>query len=228
MQHVRLPGAFPGPLDIMIGLLGGTFDPVHFGHLRCALEIQQALGLDEVRLIPCHIPPHRPQPVAAPEQRVAMLRAAVAGHPEFVIDERELGRDGPSYTLDTLKSFHEEEGRPGLCLLVGMDSFRSLPTWHRWRELPDYTHIVVMTRPGADLQLKGELADFIKLHRVANADQLAKQSAGMLVFHAVTQLEISGTRIRKLLATGQGADFLLPDSVLEVIHNEGLYKQEAR
>jgi nicotinate-nucleotide adenylyltransferase len=157
-----------------------------------------------------------------------MLRAAVAGHPEFVIDERELGRDGPSYTLDTLKSFHSEAGRPSLCLLLGMDSFRSLPTWHRWRELTDYAHIVVMTRPGAERQEQGELEDFIRRHRVANADQLAKQSAGLLVLHTVTQLEISGTCIRKLLATGLGADFLLPDSVLEVIRNKGLYLQETR
>ncbi|MGB5338629.1 MAG: nicotinate-nucleotide adenylyltransferase [Gammaproteobacteria bacterium] len=196
------------------------------GHLRCALEIQQALGLDEVRLIPCHIPPHRPQPVATPEQRVAMLRAAVNGHPEFVIDERELGREGPSYTLDTLKSFHGEAGHPGLCLLLGMDSFHSLPTWHRWRELPDYAHIVVMTRPGSAFQEQGVLADFVSRHRVAGTDQFAKQAAGLLVFHSVTQLEISASCIRGLLASGQGADFLLPESVLEVIRNAGLYQQE--
>lgn len=207
----------------MIGILGGTFDPVHFGHLRPALEIQQCLGLDEIRLVPACIPPHRSQPQASPRQRLALLRAAVAGDPAFTVDTREYDREGPSYTLDTLKSLRTELAGTDLCLLIGMDAFLGFCSWHRWREIPDYCHLIVMTRPGMTLPEQGELADFISLHRVADAETLNTRSSGLLLFQPVSQLEISGTQIRKLLATGKRADFLLPNRVLELIHSEGLY-----
>jgi nicotinate-nucleotide adenylyltransferase len=207
----------------MIGLLGGTFDPVHFGHLRPALEIQESIGLDEVRLLPSHVPPHRSQPHATPQQRLAMLNAAVAGDPVFTVDTREFEREGPSYTFDTLQSLRAELAGTSLSLLIGMDAFREFSSWHRWREILDYAHLVVMTRPGKAAPGGGELADFISLHRVADAATLKSRSSGLLLFHPVTQLEISGTQIRKLLASGNRADFLLPKSVLEVIFSEGLY-----
>ena len=207
----------------MIGLLGGSFDPVHFGHLRPALEIQQYLGLEAVRLVPSHVPPHRPQPVAPAQQRVAMLNAAVANYPVFSVDRRELDREGVSYTLDTLKSFREEMTGATLCLLMGADAFLGLTSWHRWHELTDYCHIVVMNRPGVQLPEQGELADFIRLHRVMDAEKLGTQAAGLLLFHQVSQLEISATAIRKLLASGGDAGFLLPERVLDVVRNENLY-----
>ncbi len=207
----------------MIGILGGTFDPVHIGHLRPALDIQQLLGLEEIRLVPCNIPPHRPQPLASREQRLAMLQAAVGWHPVFRIDTREFDREGPSYMLDTLKSFREEMAATGLCLILGLDSFLSLPAWHRWRELINYCHIVVMTRPGSTLPGEGELADFTSQYRVADAARLNTRTSGMLWFHTVTLLDISGTRIRRLLATGKDAAFLMPREVLDIIAREGLY-----
>jgi nicotinate-nucleotide adenylyltransferase len=207
----------------MIGILGGTFDPVHYGHLRPALEIQQALGLDEVRLVPSHMPPHRPQPHASAQQRLAMLHAAVAGDPAFSVDTREFERAGPSYTLDTLKSLRAELAGTSMCLLIGMDAFRELSSWHRWREILDYAHLVVMTRQGVLPPERGELADFISLHKVAEAATLKSRTSGLLLFHTVSQLEISATQIRKLLAGGKRADFLLPDSVLQLIRSEGLY-----
>ena len=207
----------------MIGILGGTFDPVHFGHLRPALEIQQQLGLQEVRLVPCRIPPHRPQPLASPSQRVAMLEAAIQNHPVLRIDTRELDRDGPSWTLDTLVSLHQELGGQSVCLLLGLDAFHGLSTWHRWHELLDYCHMVVMTRPGSVLPEQGELADFIGLHRVLDAAALQQHAAGLLLFHSVTQLEISGTTIRKQLAAGEDPGYLLPDTVIDIIYKEGLY-----
>lgn len=207
----------------MIGLFGGTFDPVHFGHLRPALELQQSIGLDEVRLLPSHVPPHRSQPHATPQQRLAMLHAAVGSDPVFTVDTREFEREGPSYTLDTLQSLRAEMAGTSLSLLIGMDAFREFSSWHRWREILDYTHLVVMTRPGKIPPEQGELADFVSLHRVADAATLKSRASGLLLFHPVTQLEISGTRIRKILASGKRADFLLPKSVLEVIYSEGLY-----
>lgn len=208
----------------MIGILGGTFDPVHFGHLRPALDVQQALGLDEVRLIPCHIPPHRPQPVADATQRLAMLEAAVRNYPEFSLDLRELERDGPSWTFDTLTSLRAEPGSGGLCLLVGMDAFHGLPTWHRWHELIDLCHMVVMTRPGSEFHAEGELEDFVGRHRVMDPAELENHAAGRILFQTVTQLEISATRIRTLLAQGENAGFLVPETVLEIIRREGLYR----
>ncbi|MFV1972993.1 MAG: nicotinate-nucleotide adenylyltransferase [Thiohalobacterales bacterium] len=208
----------------MLGILGGTFDPVHFGHLRPALDIQQALGLEEVRLLPCHIPPHRPPPLADAAQRVAMLEAAVRNYPEFSIDRRELERDGPSWMFDTLTSLRDELGSRGLCLLIGMDTFHGLPTWHRWHELIDLCHMVVMTRPGSEVRAAGELEDFIGLHRVVDPAELESHAAGRILFHDVTQLEISGTRIRALLSKGENAGFLVPETVLEIIRYEGLYQ----
>ena len=165
----------------MIGILGGTFDPVHFGHLRPALEARQALGLDEIRLIPCNVPPHRPQPFASARQRLTMLQGAIAGHAGFVIDERELHRDGPSYTLDTLLSLHADIKGVDLCLLLGMDAFRGLTSWHRWHELIDHCHIVVMTRPDATFPERGELGTFIGLHRVLDPAVLRMHSTGCCI-----------------------------------------------
>lgn len=207
----------------MIGILGGTFDPVHFGHLRPALDVRQALALDEIRLLPCHVPPHRPQPLASTQQRTLMLQAAIAGVDGFVIDEREFERDGLSYTFDTLQSLRKDLPGKTLCLLVGMDAFRGLPTWHRWHELLNHCHIVVMTRPRAKFPEKGELAEYIHMHRARDAAMLRTQPTGLLWFQEVTQLEISATRLRALLAAGEQADFLLPADVLDLIHIQGLY-----
>lgn len=207
----------------MIGVLGGTFDPVHFGHLRTALDVRQALRLDEIRLVPCHVPPHRPQPVAGPQQRVLMLQTAIAGIDGFVLDEREIEREGPSYMIDTLESMRADLPDKTLCLLLGMDAFRGLTLWHRWHELLNHCHIVVMTRPQATFPEEGDLADLIGLHRVFDADMLHSQDSGMIWFQEVTQLEISGSRLRAMLAAGEAADFLLPAGVLDLIHTQGLY-----
>jgi nicotinate-nucleotide adenylyltransferase len=212
----------------MIGVLGGTFDPVHFGHLRPALEIQQALGLDEIRLLPAHVPPHRAQPQASPQQRLAMLQAAVFDDPAFTVDTREYEREGPSYTLDTLESLRADLVGKDLCLLIGMDAFCGFTSWHRWHEILEYCHLVVMTRPGKMLPEQDELADFISRHRVADADVLKTRASGSLLFHPVSQLEISSTQIRKLVAAGKRADFLLPESVLKIIHSENLYTAGTR
>jgi nicotinate-nucleotide adenylyltransferase len=208
----------------MIGILGGTFDPVHLGHLRTALDVCEALALDEVRLIPCHLPPHRGRPVASSVQRVKMLEAAVRDYPAFVVDQRELGRDGPSYSFDTLTSLRAELGAQGICLLIGMDAFRCLTSWHRWRELIELCHLVVMTRPGAEIPAQGELADFIWRRKVASAGDLRQQSAGRLLFQPVTRLEISATDIRSRLAEGRSVGFLVPEAVREIINKEGLYQ----
>jgi nicotinate-nucleotide adenylyltransferase len=207
----------------MIGILGGTFDPVHFGHLRTALDVCEELVLEQVRLIPCHLPPHRGPPVASSGQRVKMLEAAVQDYPVFVVDRRETGREGPSYTFDTLTSLRAESGAKGLCLLTGMDAFLGLTTWHRWRELIKLCHVVVMTRPGVEVRAQGELADFVSRHRVDDVGELRHRTAGGLLFQPVTRLEISATDIRKRLAEGRSAGFLVPEAVQKIIYREALY-----
>ena len=208
----------------MIGILGGTFDPVHFGHLRPALEVREALELEELRLIPSNVPPHRPGPAASPTQRLAMLRAAVGDTPHFIIDERELEREGPSYTIDTLESLRHELGSVSLCLLIGMDAFLDLPDWHRWEELIEYCHMVVMTRPGAGLPGSGVLAEFVERHRAGDSAMLASRPAGHILFQTVSLLEISATQIRQLRSAGDSVRFLLPDAVREIIQTERLYR----
>lgn len=207
----------------MIGILGGTFDPVHFAHLRCALEVQQACDLDQVRFIPCRQPPHREAPGAAPEQRLAMLRLALAGQPGFVIDERELRRDGPSWTVDTLHSLRAEVGDRPLCLLIGMDAFAKLDTWHRWEALLDLAHLVVMGRPQAIAGPSAAVQALLERHEIPDPQLLRRASAGHIFRCAVTQIGISATGIRSLIARGRSPRYLLPEPVLDYIRRERLY-----
>ncbi len=197
-----------------LAILGGTFDPVHIGHLRAAWEASEALDA-EVRLVPAGVPPHRPQPVAKAAERVAMLRAALAGQACLSLDLRELERAGPSYTFDTLASLRAQIGaqRP-LILLAGADACAGLPTWHRWRELFDLAHLCVLTRPGHALPLPGELAAETAPRRVTAAAALRESPAGRVYELAVTPLEISATGIRAILAEGGEPRWLVPDALL--------------
>lgn len=211
-----------------IGILGGTFDPVHIGHLRAALEVRDALGLAQVRMVPANIPPHRPQPTASAVQRVAMLRLATRGASGLAVDERELQRQGPSYTVDTLADLRAQLGRRPICLLVGDDAFRALPAWHRWQELFELAHLVVVQRPpvvggrpGPDLppdltrELKGRYAESVPA--------LAATPAGLVWRQAIPALDISATRIRAALRARHSARFLVTDSCLRYIRRHHLY-----
>lgn len=210
-----------------LALLGGTFDPIHFGHLRTALEVREALGLDEVRFTPCRQPPHRVA-VASPEARVKMLELALAGAADFVLDTRELRRPGPSWMIDTLAALRAELGAATpLCLILGHDAFLGLPGWHRWRELPDLSHLVVMTRLGAKPQWPEELATHLNGRVVDGPDRLRAAPCGSVRFQPVTALDISASRIRVLLRTGRSARYLLPDAVLDFIQSSGLYLPES-
>ena len=209
----------------MIAIFGGTFDPVHFGHLRPLLEVKQALGLDEVRLIPAFIPPHREAPGATPAHRLTMLRLAVADVPGFVIDERELERGGRSYMVETLQSLRDEIGATTpLCLIMGLDAFDTLESWREWQHLIDLAHLVVTQRPGAELPQRGALAELMATARAQSVAELQQQPAGRIWFQEVTQLEISATAIREQLARGGDVRFLLPDTVRHYMEAEGLYR----
>ncbi|HEY6940916.1 nicotinate-nucleotide adenylyltransferase [Dokdonella sp.] len=197
-----------------LALFGGTFDPVHNAHLRVAWEAAEALDAD-VRLLPASAPPHRDPPRANAEQRAALVRAALAGQQRLVLDTRELRRGGPSYTIDTLAEVRGEIGaeRP-LVLLVGADAFAGLATWHRWRELFDFAHIGVLTRPGHEAgALPTELRTKIASRRCADAASLRESPAGRVLAIAVTPLEISASQVRALLAAGREPRWLVPDAL---------------
>ncbi len=206
-----------------IGILGGTFDPVHFGHLRSAIELVQDLDLQEVRLIPCARPPHRSQPRVSAEQRRVMLELAVAKESSLSIDDRELRREALSYTVDTLASLRAELRETPLCLIVGMDAFVGLPSWHRWRDLFELSHIVVLQRPGWRSPIEGPLAALTEARTTTHPDALHNSRAGYVLFWSVTQLAISSTSIRAQLAEGANVRYLLPETVYEHIYKEGLY-----
>jgi nicotinate-nucleotide adenylyltransferase len=216
--------AISDPGARMIGVFGGTFDPIHFGHLRAALDCLQALALDQVRFIPLRVAVHRPPPLASTEQRLAMLEAALADAPGFVLDRRELHRDAPSYTLHTLRSLRDEFGpeRP-LCLLIGADAYAGFLDWHRPLEILELAHLVVMRRPGHD-PVAGPALRQLYLERVCEEPRcLATRAGGRILFQTLTQLDISSTRIRELIAQERSPRYLLPDAVLDYIERERLY-----
>lgn len=206
-----------------IGLLGGTFNPVHIGHLRAALEVAEFMLLDELRLIPSARPPHRQAPQASPEQRLAMVELAVAGEPRLSVDDRELRRDRPSYTVDTLESVRSELAADDqLFLLVGWDAFCSLPSWHRWQELLEHCHLLVLQRPDADSEAPEALRDLLAARSVSDPLSLTG-AGGQISFIWQTPLAVSATQIRQLLASGKSARYLLPDAVLAYIQAHQLY-----
>ncbi|TAN03885.1 MAG: nicotinate-nucleotide adenylyltransferase [Rhodanobacteraceae bacterium] len=197
-----------------LAIFGGTFDPIHVGHLRAAWEASEALDA-EVRMVPAKIPPHRPQPVASAEQRAAMLRAALAGQDRLRLDLRELDRAGPSYTFDTLASLRAEFGeqRP-LVLLIGADAFAGLCDWHRWRDLFGLAHMCVLTRPAQIPAMPEALAAEVASRKTNEVAALRVQPAGKVLDMVVSALGISATRIRALLAAGREPRWLVPDALL--------------
>ncbi len=207
-----------------IGILGGTFDPVHFGHLRAALEIKQILQLDKMHFIPCRSPVHKDSDtVASAQQRLAMLNIAVTGVNGFVVDDREILKDRPSYMLDTLKNMRQDFADAPLCLLLGSDAFLQLPTWHNWRELLDYAHIIVMTRPGYPLRFDDELKDYFEQNKLDDYDNLKDNTAGFIYVQEISAIDISATNIRALLRANVTPRYLLPDDVLAYITQHAIY-----
>jgi nicotinate-nucleotide adenylyltransferase len=206
-----------------IGVFGGTFDPIHYGHLRTGYELLHLLELAEVRYLPCGEPPHRNRPVASAKVRLEMVRAALTGQAGMVADDRELHRGGPSYSVDTLIDLRREYPDCPLCLIVGMDAFLGLPAWHRWHELFDLAHVIVARRPGWAAGTPGLLEQVVGDRETANIDDLHQARAGFIYIHSVTQLEISSTAIRKMAAAGEEPRFLMPDSVCEIIKQSGCY-----
>ena len=212
----------------MIGILGGTFDPIHFGHIKPALELLDCFPLDEIRFIPCHIPPHRAAPHATPEQRWHMLTTVVNHQPGFRADDRELRREGVSYTADTLHELRAEIGSSeSLCLIMGNDAFCTLHTWYRWREILTLAHILVVARPGTELPQEGPVADQLKCSRVASPQVLSGMPQGGILPCSLKLLDISSSAIRACIRAGERPRYMLPGAVWAYIKRLGLYGEGA-
>jgi nicotinate-nucleotide adenylyltransferase len=208
-----------------LGIFGGTFDPIHFGHLRTAFELLHTLRFAEVRFVPAGNPPHRDSPLAVAALRLALVRAAVADQPGFVVDDREVRREGPSYAVLTLREIRGEFPQRPVCLIVGMDAFHGLPQWHAWREILPLAHIVVAHRPGWQAPAEGPLGELLAERRTDRIDDLHESPAGRILIHQVTQLEISSTDLRNLLAAGQDPRYLVPEAVRKAIRETGCYSR---
>lgn len=211
-----------------IGILGGTFNPIHFGHLRMAQELADALHLDSVRFIPAANPPHKDTPAITARHRAAMVQLGVANNPSFVFDDRELSRNGPSYSIDTLHSLRSELGtKSSITLFMGSDAFTKFDTWHRWQEIIDLCHIALVQRPqlrGHDQKLSKTLETFLHNHYTENADDLHNQPCGFVTMRQVTALDISSTAIRHALEHGDSVRYLMPDNVIDYIAQHQLYR----
>lgn len=211
-----------------LGIFGGTFDPVHLGHLRLAEESIAHLGLGGVRWIPAGQPPHRGLPQVTASQRLAMVQLATAGNARFSLDASEVEATTPSYTVHTLERLRQELGsEQPLVLLVGADAFAGLSSWHRWRDIFALAHVAVSHRPGfpvAMASLPHELASEFNDRRQTDCGALKASPGGAIVTFAMTQLAISATQIRKLLVNQLSARYLLPDAVLDYIQTHSLYR----
>ena len=215
-----------------IGIYGGTFDPIHYGHLRPCLELCESLKLDHVRFIPAFLPPHRDNPATEVVHRLEMVAKAIESEALFVLDEREIQRGGPSYMVDTLKSLRQDFPDNPLCLLMGMDAFSGIESWSHWQELLDYAHIIVTQRPDTDFHAldlwSDSLNQFYQKYKSQNnntsSQNIHNSLHGLIQLESVTQLSISATDIRKRIKNSQSIRFLTPEPVIKLIECYNLYK----
>lgn len=203
-----------------IGINGGTFDPIHYGHLRPALEVLQQLNLKEVQFVPCFQPVHKDQPTVSAEQRCEMIRLALQHQKKFKLNTLEIDKGGPSYSVETLEILKQQYPHDSLVLMMGTDAFAKFHTWHRWQDIIKLANIVVMHRPGEPVPLDCTSGRIYQTHRVTELTA----AHGQMMDIEVTQLDISSTLIRELIAKGQSAEYLLLPCVMEYINKHNLYK----
>ncbi|HEY7985808.1 MAG TPA: nicotinate-nucleotide adenylyltransferase [Methylophilaceae bacterium] len=209
----------------MIGILGGTFDPIHNGHLRMARDTFDQRLLSKVLFIPTGHPPHREEPQTPVADRLEMVRLAVEYKPGFELDDREIKRGGVSYTVDTLTELRAELGKEtGLCLLLGVDAFLGLPTWHQWQRLFDLAHILVARRAGKMLKTADMSAELVEQWQQRKVKKLPATPAGSILEFAMTPVDVSATEIRELLHQRRSVEGMLPYSVLNYILQNHLYE----
>ena len=205
----------------LIGVYGGTFDPIHYGHLRPALDVLSQLKLDHVRFIPCYQPVHRGLPQVSSAQRCEMIEMAIQNQPNFVLDRREIERQGPSYMVDTLRSLKADFPNAGLVLIMGTDAFAKFLSWYQWSDILELANLAIMHRPGESLPNQGELAGLLQQRLVSKLTE----AQGQIVEVEVTQLDLSATRLRELMQHGEPIDYLMPPCVVKYIQTHHLYSK---
>jgi len=206
-----------------IGIFGGTFDPVHIGHITLAEEIKKHLLIERMYLIPCRLPPHRDKPSASDQDRLQMLRLATA-HTSLLIDDRELKRDGPSYTIDTLQSLREQYGAiASLICCMGMDAFARFNTWHRWQDILSLAHLVVIARAGNHQEINADIRALLLHHQCTEKNTLKDAPAGHIYLTQLSQIPVSSTQVRQQLAQGILPSAVLKPAVYHYIQERGLY-----
>lgn len=206
-----------------IGILGGTFDPIHVGHLRMALELYELCALTRIKFIPCHQPVHRDVPIAQPEDRLAMVQAAISAESYFECDAREIQRKTPSYTIDTLIELRNEFPHTPLCLLIGIDAFLGFTSWRRYQDILKLAHVIIAHRPQYELPAQGAIKNLLELHLQENINYIHEHMAGGIILKPITLLNISATDIRKQIAIKRNPRYLLPDKVLSYIYEHNIY-----
>lgn len=215
----------PTPNSKPIGILGGSFDPIHHGHLRMALESCNHLNLDHVRLIPLKTPVHREPMIANEHQRTAMIKRAISGVNELRLDQRELERQTESYTIETLLSLRTEFADQAISLIVGSDSFSTLDTWKDWQQLLRYSHIVIASRHDeSNSELNATLQNLLDSKQTHSISDLHQQTHGLIYNLQIPLLDISSSAIRRHTKQQQSLRYLLPDAVIDYIHSEHLYE----
>ncbi len=205
------------------GVFGGMFDPIHYGHLRTAHELFELLGLEAVAFLPAGDPPHRAAPLARAATRLEMVRAAVGEDARFLVDDRELRRAGPSYTILTLEELRAERGAQPIVLILGMDAFAGIDRWHRAAEIPAFAHIVVALRPQTSLPPGGLAAALLRDRGCEEPARLAESAAGLVYVCANTQLDLSSSAVRGVIAGGRDPRYLMPEAARRIILSTGSY-----
>ena len=205
----------------LICLFGGTFDPVHYGHLKPLNELQQYLAADAVYVLPASVPPHRPAPQASSEQRQNMLQLALREYPGFILDSRELERSGPSWTVLTLQSFRQQYPDASLCLVMGSDAFNGLSSWYHWQQIPQLANIIVIERAGMKTAKR---PDWATEHLVRDVDSLRESKSSSILFVSLKGYDISATEIRQRMAQKLDVTGMLPDKVIDYIRQNGIYQ----
>ncbi len=206
-----------------MAILGGTFDPIHFGHLRTGLEIYQNLDLDEIRFIPCRKPVHKQGPVTDAKHRLQMVKLAIDGQDGFIVDEREINRATASYMVPTLESLRQDYQDTSISLILGADALGGLHRWHRWQELLNLCHIIAVQRPGYNADFPDAVDQVISQTLIEDSAYLKQKTHGYILFQSTSYLAISGTEIRHLFNQAKSAKYLLPDPVIEYIQAHRLY-----
>jgi nicotinate-nucleotide adenylyltransferase len=212
--------------SMAVAIFGGTFDPIHNGHLTIASDLAQLLGVSEVRMVPCAYPPHRGEPNVSTEHRRAMLATALS-HNDYplIIDDIELRRSAPSYSINTVKLLRQEIGAVApLFMCIGMDALSKLDSWHQWQQILDFCHIAVSSRPGYEQPQAGPLTAWIACHRSDDLREIKRKPSGCIYFCDLSMLDISSTNIRVKVGKGDDVRRMLPDSVISYIQKNRLYE----